>query len=169
MINEKRLREELKAVKYLVPKTCNNVIELVQSYFNISDKGLMPEKKEEEKKYHHVCYAGSTVCLVNFWADKQKIKCDYKKRYEGWETYKECKQCNGFSEANLEYTEWCQKYVLPYNQAIDEMLLRYMKNGLGIDEIGFLLFKKWHGNFSEETVKDFWIAKHYQSESKKMC
>jgi len=79
-------------------------------------------KKKVEKQYHHICYAGSTVRLKDFWSKKKIIKCDYKTRYgQGdWPTYA-CTHCNGISKGCLEITPYSDKYAVQHNQALADI------------------------------------------------
>jgi hypothetical protein len=79
------------------------------------------EDKIIKQRYYHRCYAGSTVCIMEAWTDREDYKCPYKIQYgQGdWPSYG-CTQCNGISKGFLESDEW-QKREEMYNQAKAEI------------------------------------------------
>jgi len=52
------------------------------------------------KLYNHICYGGSTNCILDVWTDSERHKCHWHRRgQKNWLTPK-CKSCDGVSRSS---------------------------------------------------------------------
>ena len=67
---------------------------------------VLPEEKEieEPNQYHHLCYGGSTVSLVDVFDGNENYTCRYK-GYKSW-AQPACENCDGNCIGIKKYTEY---------------------------------------------------------------
>ena len=89
-------------------------------------EAIYNEIKEKPKTFHHLCYGGSTVKMVDVISHERHYTC----RYQGdknWMT-PVCENCKGLDAVNEELTD----YQKSMNYGIDKFfnaLLRSVENG----------------------------------------